>query len=80
MDSDKEINDPSERTLQHLANQLVMLLNNALKEKIDSDKEINDPSERTLQHLANRRTFLAWLRTSVALIGLGFIVSRFITY
>jgi inner membrane protein YidH len=29
------------------------------------------------QHLANQRTFLAWLRTCVALIGLGFIVSRF---
>lgn len=29
------------------------------------------------QHPANQRTFLAWLRTWVALIGLGFIVSRF---
>jgi putative membrane protein len=29
------------------------------------------------QYLANERTFLAWLRTSVALIGLGFVVSRF---
>ena len=29
------------------------------------------------QHLANQRTFLAWLRTCVALIGLGFVVSRF---
>jgi inner membrane protein YidH len=41
-----------------------------------SDKEVNDGS-RTQQHLANQRTFLAWLRTSVALIGLGFVVSRF---
>jgi putative membrane protein len=29
------------------------------------------------QHLANQRTFLAWLRTCVALIGLGFVVARF---
>ena len=29
------------------------------------------------QHLANQKTFLAWLRTSVALIGLGFIVAKF---
>jgi putative membrane protein len=29
------------------------------------------------QHLANQRTFLAWLRTCIALIGLGFVVSRF---
>jgi putative membrane protein len=43
---------------------------------MDSDKEIDDPS-RTQQYLANQRTFLAWLRTSVALIGLGFVVSRF---
>ena len=43
---------------------------------MDSDKELNDAS-RTQQHLANERTFLAWLRTSVALIGLGFVVSRF---
>ena len=43
---------------------------------MDSDKEPNDAS-RTQQHLANQRTFLAWLRTSVALIGLGFVVSRF---
>jgi uncharacterized membrane protein YidH (DUF202 family) len=49
----------------------------ALKGKMDSDKEINDPYQRVLQHLANQRTFLAWLRTSVAVIGLGFIVSRF---
>ena len=43
---------------------------------MDSDKEISDGS-RTQQHLANQRTFLAWLRTGVALIGLGFVVSRF---
>jgi putative membrane protein len=36
-----------------------------------------DDASRTQQHLANQRTFLAWLRTSVALIGLGFVVSRF---
>jgi putative membrane protein len=52
------------------------VLYDALKGKMDSDKEINDAS-RTQQYLANQRTFLAWLRTSVALIGLGFVVSRF---
>jgi putative membrane protein len=36
-----------------------------------------DDSGNSQQHLANQRTFLAWLRTCVALIGLGFIVSRF---
>lgn len=28
-------------------------------------------------HLANERTFLAWLRTGISLIGLGFVIARF---
>ncbi len=28
-------------------------------------------------HAANERTFLAWVRTSVAVIGFGFLVERF---
>jgi putative membrane protein len=39
-----------------------------------TDKGSADHSQ---QHLANERTFLSWLRTSIALIGLGFIVARF---
>lgn len=31
-------------------------------------------------HLANERTFLAWIRTSLALIGLGFAVAKFGTW
>jgi putative membrane protein len=34
-------------------------------------------ADHSQQHLANERTFLSWLRTSIALIGLGFIVARF---
>jgi putative membrane protein len=34
-------------------------------------------SSRAREHLANERTLLAWNRTSLALIGLGFIVARF---
>ncbi|WP_422925131.1 YidH family protein [Singulisphaera sp. PoT] len=30
----------------------------------------------TSDHLANERTFLAWVRTSLALIGLGFVLAR----
>lgn len=29
------------------------------------------------EHLANERTFLAWVRTAVALIGLGFVIVKF---
>lgn len=32
---------------------------------------------RLREHLANERTFLAWVRTSVALIGLGFVIVKF---
>lgn len=28
-------------------------------------------------HLANERTFLAWIRTAITIIGLGFVVARF---
>lgn len=29
------------------------------------------------EYLANERTFLAWIRTSIAVISLGFVVARF---
>lgn len=35
------------------------------------------PVERQREHQANERTFLAWLRTSIALIGFGFAIARF---
>lgn len=31
-------------------------------------------------HLANERTYLAWIRTSLAVIGLGFAVAKFGTW
>ncbi len=34
---------------------------------------MNSPQE----YLANERTFLAWLRTCIAIIGLGFVVAKF---
>jgi putative membrane protein len=34
-------------------------------------------STRAREHLANERTLLAWVRTAVALMGLGFVVARF---
>jgi putative membrane protein len=35
------------------------------------------PEERrAAEHLDNERTFLAWVRTNVALISLGFVVAR----
>jgi putative membrane protein len=35
------------------------------------------PTEhRAAEHLANERTFLAWVRTNIALISLGFVFAR----
>lgn len=33
--------------------------------------------DHTMEHLANERTFLSWIRTGVAFIGVGFVVARF---
>ncbi|CAN5728963.1 hypothetical protein BH23PLA1_BH23PLA1_29100 [soil metagenome] len=33
-------------------------------------------ASRTRDHLSNERTFLAWIRTTLALIGLGFLLAR----
>ncbi|MFN9762033.1 MAG: YidH family protein [Pseudanabaena sp.] len=33
--------------------------------------------DRQREHQANERTFLAWLRTSISLIGFGFAITRF---
>ena len=34
-------------------------------------------TDRQREHQANERTFLAWLRTSIALISFGFAIARF---
>ncbi|RCH54682.1 hypothetical protein DJ568_12750 [Mucilaginibacter hurinus] len=35
------------------------------------------PKATASDHLANERTFLAWIRTSIALMGFGFVVVKF---
>ena len=35
------------------------------------------PESRVRDHLANERTLLAWQRTALTIIGLGFVVDRF---
>lgn len=38
-----------------------------------------DPRATVRDHLANERTLLAWVRTAITIIGLGFIVGRLVT-
>ncbi|WP_018614600.1 YidH family protein [Segetibacter koreensis] len=46
-----------------------------MENKIDKDntKRLSGPTD----HLANERTFLAWIRTSIALMGFGFVIVKF---
>jgi putative membrane protein len=43
----------------------------------DGKPSSGNTTDHSTQYLANERTFLAWIRTSVAIIGLGFVVARF---
>lgn len=45
-----------------------------------SDQPAPPPPRHASDHLANERTFLAWVRSAVAVIGLGFVVARFGLY
>jgi putative membrane protein len=38
---------------------------------------VAEDSNRARDHLANERTFLAWVRTSVAIVVFGFAIGRF---
>jgi putative membrane protein len=49
------------------------------KEKEKEKERDNIPtldSKYIQQHLANERTFLAWIRTAIAIIGVGFLVTN----
>ena len=40
-------------------------------------KEMPDMSGNIRDHFANERTFLAWVRTSIAMMGFGFVIVKF---
>ncbi|HEY9785756.1 MAG TPA: DUF202 domain-containing protein [Candidatus Obscuribacterales bacterium] len=43
------------------------------------NRKVEDPStddERVRDHLANERTYLAWMRTGVATMGLGVVIAK----
>jgi uncharacterized membrane protein YidH (DUF202 family) len=45
-------------------------------EKITEDKKTGSLGNLQL-HMANERTFLAWIRTSIAIMAFGFVVEKF---
>lgn len=47
--------------------------NRELKEDVIS---VTEESKYIQQHLANERTFLAWVRTAIAIMGVGFLVTN----
>ncbi len=42
----------------------------------DPRSPIPTSSSRTRDHLANERTYLAWMRTALGLMGLGIVLAR----
>lgn len=45
--------------------------------KADEPRASLHDDKKATEHLANERTFLAWVRTSIAIISLGFVVAKF---
>lgn len=45
--------------------------------EIKKAEEANKKKVNASDHLANERTFLAWIRTSIAVMGFGFVVVKF---
>ncbi|MDA8423568.1 MAG: DUF202 domain-containing protein, partial [Nitrospiraceae bacterium] len=45
-------------------------------QEISDDKILKGRRNRRV-HMANERTFLAWIRTSVAIMAFGFVVEKF---
>lgn len=43
---------------------------------VDPPPKPDRPEGRVRDHLANERTFLAWVRTALGLIGIGFVLAR----
>jgi putative membrane protein len=43
----------------------------------DNPPAAGEKSNRVTDHLANERTFLAWVRTGIALVVFGFAIGRF---
>jgi inner membrane protein YidH len=54
-----------------------MAASDETKENSGKQKGQLDPDKIESEILANERTFLAWVRTSIAVMSLGFVIARF---
>lgn len=43
---------------------------------IEQEKSKKRSADRVREHLANERTYLAWMRTAIALMGFGVVIVR----
>ncbi|WP_420839113.1 YidH family protein [Argonema antarcticum] len=44
--------------------------------KVDTEKLKRTDESRVREHLANERTYLAWMRSAIALLGFGVVIVR----
>lgn len=51
-------------------------LSSAEEEVETQQDKINPDSKKVTDHLANDRTFLAWVRTGVSMMGLGVVIAK----
>lgn len=55
-------------------------MNQASESQLHQTESISQPkrrnSSRIRDHLANERTYLAWMRTAIALMGFGVLIAR----
>lgn len=47
-----------------------------IPDKTNSDKPKTASSGKVREHLANERTYLAWIRSAISLIGFGVVIVR----
>ena len=69
--------DGASKAVSDSRNELIMMSTPPETAKSPGEKGRLHPDRIESEILANERTFLAWVQTSIAVMSLGFIISRF---